>query len=145
MTLVKCRPNRNHFLVQDQFDKIFENFFHDNFVTDSTSFNPPVDMVENDENYLFTVELPGLSKDDVHMSIKDSMMTISGNKKNRYESENDSMHRIESSFGSFSRSFRLPKSIDRENVKANFESGVLSISMPKVEEAKPTEIEIEAN
>ena len=145
MTLVKCRPNRNHFLMQDQFDKMFENFFHDNFVTDSTSFNPPVDMVENDENYLITVELPGLSKDDVNMTIKDNMMTISGSKKNRYESENDSMHRIESSFGSFSRSFRLPKSIDRENVKANFESGVLSISMPKVEEAKPTEIEIEAN
>ena len=145
MTLVKCRPNRNHFLMQDQFDKMFENFFHDNFVTDSTSFNPPVDMVENDENYLITVELPGLSKDDVNMTIKDNMMTISGSKKNRYESENDSKHRIESSFGSFSRSFRLPKSIDRENVKANFESGVLSISMPKVEEAKPTVIEIEAN
>jgi len=145
MTLVKCRPNRNHFLMQDQFDKMFENFFHDNFVTGGSSFNPLVDMVENDENYLITVELPGMSKDDVKMTIKDNMLTISGSKKNRYESEKDSMHRIESSHGSFSRSFRLPKSIDRENVKAEFESGVLSISMPKVEEAKPTVIEIEAN
>ncbi len=116
------------------------------FSTDSVNrgWAPHVDVIETDEELTFTAELPGLSENDVMINLENSVLSISGEKtaiRNEDETEQRS-HVWERRYGSFNRSFTLPRTVSTEDISALFENGVLTIHMPKVPEAKGRTIEI---
>lgn len=103
---------------------------------------PAVDIRESDDTYEFTAELPGLSKDDVTITVEEKVLTLAGERKFEENEDKNSYHRVERTYGSFSRSFTLPNAVDSEKVAAKFENGLLTISVPKAEETKPRTIKI---
>lgn len=103
---------------------------------------PAVDIRETDETYEFVVELPGLSKDDVDITVEDKVLAISGERKWADETDKNSYHRLERAYGGFTRTFSLPNAVDADKVKATFTDGLLNLSVPKAEEAKPRKIQI---
>lgn len=103
---------------------------------------PAVDVRETDSAYVFTAELPGMSKDDVRITLENKVLTIAGERKFDSEEKKNDYHRIERSYGAFSRSFSLPGEVDQDSVKAKFKDGLLSVEIAKAEEVKPRRIEI---
>jgi len=103
---------------------------------------PALDISDDDEQYSITVELPGGKKDDVHVEVHDDMLTIRGEKKSEREEKKEQRRYVERSYGSFSRSFRLPPDADAEHVDASFKDGVLTIRLPKTEAKKPRAIAV---
>jgi len=108
------------------------------------NFIPPVDVMENDNNIMVQVELPGVREEDVEVRIENNMLTISGERRLENEEQRDNFLRVERAYGRFYRSFTLPSNIDPENVKATFDNGILKITIPKREESKPKQIKIES-
>jgi HSP20 family protein len=102
---------------------------------------PDVDIAETDDHYSFSFEIPGALKDDIKIWLENDVLTVSGEKK---RSSDDARRMLFSgrAFGKFERSFRVPKSVDRNNVKAEFVDGILVVTLPKVPEAKGKEISI---
>ena len=105
-------------------------------------FAPSVDIAEDDDRYVITVELPGSKKEDVTVEMNDRVLTIRGEKRNEREEKKEQSRWVERSYGSFSRSFTLPPNAVADRVKAEFKDGVLTIEVPKAEEAKPKAITI---
>ena len=103
---------------------------------------PAVDIRETNDALLVQAELPGIEKKDVSLEIKEGVLTISGERRYEKDVNEDHTHRIERSYGSFSRSFSLPANIDADKVKATMKSGVLEVTLPKRESAKPKAITI---
>ncbi|HEY6306165.1 MAG TPA: Hsp20/alpha crystallin family protein [Candidatus Angelobacter sp.] len=108
------------------------------------SFVPAVDIFEDEHNIILTAEVPGVDEKDLNISLENGVLTISGERKMENEEKQDNFHRIERSYGRFTRSFTLPPTVDPDNVKADFSNGVLKITLAKREEAKPKQIKIEA-
>ncbi len=145
MTLTRWNPARDLMDIADEMNRLVSNVFGD--ATRETSFfkgtwSPAVDISEDRDNFYLHVELPGLKKDDVKISYEDGILTIRGEKKNMREEKDVNYHRLERSFGQFERSFRVPNRIVEDKIAARFENGVLTITLPKAEEAKPKEIEV---
>ena len=109
------------------------------------SWMPSVDIKETKDTYIVKGELPGVDKDDVDVSIDDNTLTIRGEKKSEKDIEEHQTHRTECVYGSFERSFSLPKQVDINNVQASFRDGVLNLTIPKAEEAKPKQIQVKIN
>jgi len=101
-----------------------------------------VDIYENGDNLVLKAELPGLSPEDVEISVVDNTLYLKGERKFEKEVKEQSYHRVERSYGAFTRTFSLPNSIDADKVAANYKDGVLTLTMPKKEEAKPKTIKI---
>ena len=104
--------------------------------------NPSVDLVEKDNKYLLTAELPGLEKDDITISVEDGFVTISGNREDTREKEEGEYHVREMRYGSFRRSFRLHKRVMEDKVDATYKNGVLTVVMPLAEEEKTRKITV---
>lgn len=109
------------------------------------SWTPAVDIVETKDAMLITAELPGLTRKDVHLNIENNVLTISGERQFKDEYKKGNVTRRESYYGKFQRSFRLPNILEVSKAQAKMENGVLEITMPKREEAKPKEISIEVH
>ena len=103
---------------------------------------PSVDISETDSEYLIKGEIPGVKKEDVKVSIQDGMLTIQGERKQEKEEKGKKFHRIERSYGSFVRSFRVPNDADENSVKAEFKDGMLNVTLAKSAKAKPKAIEV---
>ncbi|OQY27345.1 MAG: heat-shock protein [Candidatus Cloacimonetes bacterium 4572_55] len=101
---------------------------------------PVVDIDETDDAFLVKAELPGVKKNDVNVNIENGVLTIRGEKKT--ETEDKKRHRVECAYGSFVRSFSLPQAIKAEKVEAEYKNGILNLTIPKSEEAKPKQIEV---
>jgi HSP20 family protein len=114
----------------------------ENFTTGS--WVPPVDIVEGKDKIELTVELPGFKENQVQLTVEDGLLTIRGERKFESEDKDENYHRIERSYGTFVRSFTLPRTVDPNGIQANFSDGILSIEMSKREETKPRQIEIKA-
>ena len=106
-------------------------------------WTPSVDITEDDTNYLIEVELPGVEKDGVSVSVENEVLSIRGERKFEREENGAKVHRVERSFGSFLRTFRVPDDADGDAVAASFKNGVLTVTLPKAEKAKPRQIEVE--
>lgn len=104
---------------------------------------PAVDVKENGTAFTVTAELPGLTEKDVEVKVTDDMLTLKGEKRQEKEEKDESYHLVERSYGSFERSFRLPPSVERDKIVANFDKGVLTLTLPKSAEAKKQEKTIE--
>jgi len=127
--------------------RFFEPFFgRFNFLDDNTlgsNWAPPVDVAEDGEKILVKVEVPGMEEKDLKVNFQDGLLSVSGER--QFERKDDrNYHRIERSYGSFVRTFSLPRSVDANAIVAHYRNGVLEIEIPKKEEAKPRQIEINA-
>jgi HSP20 family protein len=107
-----------------------------------SNFVPPVDVYEDGHNITVQAELPGIQEKDLDIRLENNVLTISGERKLENEEQKDNFHRIERSYGRFTRSFTLPSTVDTEHVNAEFENGVLKVTIAKLEEAKSKQIKI---
>lgn len=143
MAIVRWKPMRDIFVMQDEINRMFDNFCGGFEGQDGSMLAPAVDVTEKADNFIISAELPGLKKDDIKLALQNDVLTISGSKKRETESRDDRYHRVERSFGSFCRTINFPTSVDASKIDADFKDGVLTIELPKVEEAKPREIAIQ--
>lgn len=104
-------------------------------------FNPSCDVEETDTHYVFSFDLPGISKDDIKIEVLDNQLTVSGERKYERKDENN-RHLVERHYGSFQRSFMLPGDVKSDNIEASYENGVLTLGVPKAEAVKPRQIKI---
>ncbi len=114
-------------------------------VSASGTWHPSVDVYETENSYVLKAELPGINKEDIKIDINNNALTLQGEKKFEEKVEKDKYVRIERRYGSFSRAFTLSEKMDKENITANYKDGVLEVTLPKKEEAKPKEIKVEVN
>jgi len=151
MTLIRWNPTRDLTTFpletlsrQREINRMFDNFFRGGIQDDGAiSFlTPAVDIAEGDNEYTVRAELPGVSKDDVRITMQDNILTIRGEKKEEKETKESNYHRTERSYGSFQRSFTLPAHVKSDKIEASHTDGVLTITLPKAEEAKPKQIEV---
>ena len=108
----------------------------------SSGFLPPVDISEDKHSIKLQAELPGVRQEDLNVSVENNLLTITGERKFNQEENKENFHRIERRYGRFSRSFTLPVNVDAQNVSADFQDGVLNITLPKREESKARQITI---
>jgi len=108
------------------------------------SWLPPVDIAEDKDRITLTAELPGFRQDQIEIQMEGGVLTLRGERRFEDESNGKNFHRVERSYGQFVRSFTLPNNVDREHIQASFSNGLLQISMPKREDAKPRQIKISA-
>ncbi len=137
-------PFRDLVNMQREVGRLFDSFFSDfdgegNSVA---SWSPRTDVSENNEAYVIKAELPGINKNDVKITLRENVLTIKGEKKQEKEEKDHSFHRVERSYGGFERSFSLPSGVKGEKIDAAYKDGILTLTLPKVEEAKPKEIEV---
>lgn len=147
MTLVKWTPRRALINWHNDIDHWFDGLWGSDFrLNDGISMiRPVVDVEETDHAYVITAELPGMEKKDINISVEDGTLLISGEKNSEKETKDKNYHRIERSYGKFHRSFQLPDGIDRDKIEASYKNGVLTLSLPKSEAAKPKQIEVKVN
>ena len=145
MTIVRWEPLRELNSLQSEMNRLFNTVFD---TPSGTSGNvlrrwmPAMDLVESGDHFVLRADLPGMSEEDVNIEFEDGTLTVSGERKSEHEDSNEGFHRVERSFGSFSRSLTLPQGIDPEAVTASFDRGVLEIRIPKPEQRKPRKIAI---
>lgn len=106
------------------------------------NFVPPVDVYEDEHNLVLKLEVPGINEEDLNVSVENNTLTIAGERKFEKEEKEENFHRIERRYGSFTRTFRLPNTVDTENVEAGYEKGILKITLAKRAEAKPKQIKV---
>ena len=111
----------------------------------TANWAPTIDVIEKDDNILLRAELPGLSEEDVEITVENRHLTIQGEKKFEHEESEGNYRRLESRYGSFYRSFSLPNTVDQERIDARFAKGVLEIELPKAEQAKPKKISVKVH
>jgi len=144
MTLMVRKPNNRVANMRDGFGRMFDEFFNMTpWAEEDFNWAPRADIHETENDYLVQLDLPGLDKKDVKIKVEDGYLTVSGERKNEQNVEDEKYHRVERFHGTFSRSFRLYKNVEQAKIKASFKDGVLEIIIPKAEEVKPKEIEIE--
>jgi len=107
------------------------------------SWVPPVDILEQPDAIRITAEVPGVKPEDVKISLENNVLTIRGTKEQVAEERTERVHRYERTYGAFERSFTLPITVDANNIKATYEHGVLTVTLPKVEKAKPRQIAVQ--
>jgi len=103
---------------------------------------PPVDVFEDKDSVRIVAELPGVKAEDVKISLENNVLTVRGEKRQAAEEKADQVHRFERYYGVFERSFTVPSTVDAEHIKASYDLGVLTIRLPKLERAKPRQIEV---
>jgi HSP20 family protein len=150
MNLVRIDPFGDFRTVHNRIDRLFNEAVSRRAAEGEdeprrASWVPAVDVHENGNEITLRTELPGMQEDDVELTIDKGRLTVQGEKRLQKEDTDGEYRRIEASYGSFFRSFPLPDSVDQDNVDARFENGVLSVTLPKVEAAKPKRIEVNIN
>src|ERR671911_391503 len=105
----------------------------------------PTDVSEDANSLRITMELPGVDPDDVRLSLENNILTIRGEKRQQIDQKNERVHRFERTYGTFERTFVLPSTVDPDQIEARYDNGVLLISIPKAERAKPREIRVKAS
>lgn len=147
MTLVRWSdPFREFAQLQDRINHVFNDYGRtgDEGLMTSGAWVPPVDIYQNgDHELVLKAELPDMTREDIDVTVDNGTLTIKGEKKLSSEVKDEQYHRIERRYGTFSRSFALPQTIDASKVAADYRNGVLTIKLPMREEAKPRQIKID--
>lgn len=127
------RYNANDF-VPTSFSNLVDRFFNDSMVrSGGSAFVPKVDVLENEQAFEIHFAVPGLNKEDFNIELKDNYLTVSGERKFSNEKKDKNYHSIETSYGSFSRSFSLPENVDASKINAKYDKGILELTIPKDE------------
>ena len=125
-------------------DEAFAGFPEQGNVITSTWF-APTDVSEDENSLRISMELPGVDPNDVRLSLENNVLTIRGEKRQQQDENNERVHRFERTYGMFERTFVLPNTVDVDRIEARYENGVLFVSIPKAERAKPREIRVNAS
>jgi HSP20 family protein len=142
MSLIKWDPFRELNLFPGSFSRFLDKDWDKAIST--TVWNPSVDIYETDSDIVVKVEVPGMSAKDFDVRIESNVLILKGERKFEKETKEENYHRVERSYGSFSRSFALPTGVKEDKIAAEYKDGILKISLPKKEEVKPKSIKIEA-
>lgn len=148
MALVRWDPARELDALQGDMNRLFDSFFGRREGAAAGAYGPrrwipAMDLVETEDQLVLRADLPGVEEKDIEIEVKDGVLSVSGERRAEHEEKREGFHRVERSFGRFSRSLELPKGVDPQSVSAHFERGVLEVRMPKPAERKPTRIEID--
>ena len=149
MAIVRWEPFRDLVSIQGRLNHLFDEAFRgatrpsgDGEEWSLGSWAPAVDIFEQDGNIVLKAELPGVDPKHVEVRVENNVLTLRGERKLDNDVQKENYHRVERAYGSFSRSFTLPTVVDTEKIKAEYRDGVLRVSLPKREEAKPKQISI---
>ncbi|HWN45091.1 MAG TPA: Hsp20/alpha crystallin family protein [Thermoanaerobaculia bacterium] len=141
--VTRWNPTTAYLTSREPFFRLFDSVFNSDAQGEETrAWVPPVDIQENGDAYLFHAELPGMSKEDIHITLENSVLRLSGERKFEKDAKKENYHRVERTYGTFTRTFTLPTQVEPEKVQAAFENGILTITVPKAEQAKPRRIAI---
>jgi HSP20 family protein len=147
MTMItRWDPFRELAGLQDRMNRLFQDSFgpygREQEGLASTTFAPPVDVYEDEHNITVKMEVPGIDEKDVDIRIENNLLTVRGERKFEKEEKQENFQRIERQYGTFTRSFTLPNTVDPENVTADYDNGVLKVRLAKRAEAKPKQIKV---
>jgi HSP20 family protein len=146
MSIIRWEPFRDLVSTQDRFNQLFNDTFSrafgDQQEVSPRAWIPPVDIYETGDSLVLKAELPGINPDEVEIRVEDSTIYLKGERKFEKEIKEENLHRVERSYGTFTRSFALPNTIDADKVNAEYQNGILTLTIPKHEEAKPRTIKI---
>src|SRR5258707_14326894 len=146
MTVItRWDPFREFTTVQDRLNRLFRESYgpegrEESLIT--SGFAPPVDVYEDEHNITLKIEVPGIDEKDIDVRMENSVLTVHGERKFEKEEKEENFHRVERQNGSFTRSFTLPSTVDPDQVRANYDNGILRISLAKKAEAKPKQIKV---
>ncbi|HEX9651310.1 MAG TPA: Hsp20/alpha crystallin family protein [Cyclobacteriaceae bacterium] len=147
MTLIKYRNPMETYPAS--FSRMIDNLFNDKWLNDSPedfnlrTFNPKVDIAEVENEYEVHLTVPGMKKDDFKIEVNENTLTISGERKFENEEKAKQFHSIESHYGKFARSFQLPKNVNQDKIKANYNDGILVVKLAKTEKSLEKVIKIQ--
>jgi HSP20 family protein len=142
--LTRWEPFREFSTLQDRMNRLFretQGNSQDESLT-SSSFAPAVDVYEDEHNVTLKIEVPGIDEKDIDVRIENNTLTVHGERKIEKEEKEENYRRVERQYGSFTRTFNLPATVDAEKVQADYDKGVLKITLPKKAEAKPKQIKV---
>lgn len=145
MAIVKYNPFGELRAMQEQMNRLLDLAWNKETGEELKEgiWQPPVDIYEDENTVVIKAELPGVDQNDIQVKIEDSTLTLRGERKHDQTVKKENYHRIERYYGSFQRSFSLPRTVDQEKVKATCEKGILTITLPKKEETRPKQITVE--
>ena len=144
--LTRWEPIRDLVNLQERLNRMFGENFASIGSQESLAagaFVPPVDVYEDEQSIRVKMEVPGIEEKDIDIRLENNLLTVRGKREMEKETKEENFHRIERSYGSFSRSFTLPNTVNPEDVKANYAKGVLTITLAKRAEARPKQIKVE--
>ncbi len=143
--LTRWEPFREFATLQDRINRVFRDSYsgadRDESLTTS-SFAPAVDVYEDEHKVTLKIEVPGIDEKDIDVRVENNTLTVQGERKIEKEEKEENYRRVERQYGSFTRTFTLPQTVDTENVSANYDKGVLNVTLPKRAEAKPKQIKV---
>ena len=146
MTVItRWDPFREFSTLQDRMNRLFRESYGSESQQESlsnTSFAPPVDVYEDEQGVNLKIEVPGIDEKDIDVRIENNVLTVHGERKFEKEEKQENFRRVERQYGSFTRTFTLPTTVDAEKVSANYDKGILKIALPKKAEAKPKQIKV---
>ncbi len=147
MALIRWEPVRELGTIQNEMNRLFNNFFDTPTPTAANGGSvrrwlPAMDLVETESDFVLRADLPGMSESDVNIELEDNVLTISGERKSDHEEGKAGYYRVERSSGSFRRSLTLPEGVDPESVLATFDKGVLEVTVPKPAQRTPRKVQI---
>jgi HSP20 family protein len=148
MTIVRYDPFRDLRTLQEEVNRLFSTNLTRGFGEEGIArgaWNPSVDIYENKDQIVLEAELPGMNRDDFELSVENNVITLRGQREFEKKDESDNYHRVERSYGSFTRSFTLPQTVSGEGATAEYRNGVLKVTLPKREETKARRIEIKGD
>lgn len=145
MTIVRYDPFRDLRTLQEEVNRLFSTNLTRGFGEEGIgrgAWNPSVDIYENKDQIVLEAELPGMKRDDFELSVENNVITLRGERQFEKKDDSDNYHRVERSYGSFTRSFTLPQTVSAEGATAEYHNGVLRVTLPKREETKARRIEV---
>jgi HSP20 family protein len=143
MTVItRWDPFREFSTLQDRMNRLFRESQGPEESLTTSSFAPPVDVYEDEHNVSLKIEVPGIDEKDIDVRIENNVLTVHGERKFEKEEKEENFRRVERQYGSFTRTFTLPTTVDAEKVSANYDKGILKIVLPKKAEAKPKQIKV---
>lgn len=149
MAIVRWDPFRELAAMQERINRVFGEAYArrpEDDIMLRGDWIPPVDIFENEKGeVVIKAELPGLRKEEIDLRVENNTLTIRGERKRQAEVKEEQYHRVERTYGSFSRSFALPGTVDSGRVSADYRDGVLTVVLPLKEEAKPRQIQVQVN
>ncbi len=145
MSITRYDPFRDLRSLQEEVNRLFSTNLTRSFGEEGIgrgAWNPSVDIYENKDQIVLEAELPGMNRDDFELTVENNVITLRGERQFEKKDETDNYHRVERSYGSFTRSFTLPQTVSTEGAAAEYRNGVLRVTLPKREETKARRIEI---
>ncbi|HUM04578.1 MAG TPA: Hsp20/alpha crystallin family protein [Terriglobales bacterium] len=143
--LTRWEPFREFVTLQDRMNRLFRESYGPEGreeALSTTTFAPPVDVYEDEHNVTLKIEVPGIEEKDIDVRIENNTLTVHGERKFEKEEKEENYRRVERQYGSFTRTFTLPQTVDQESVQADYDKGVLKVKLAKKAEAKPKQIKV---